>query len=142
MRCSLKIRIFQIMLLVSVIFFAASVAQAGSLHHHHADAVSPFDKIHKDKPLHCILNLHEHFQNKPCPHKGRDWKNVDQVLRADCGSSPDTANFSSSSFAKNLFENAAHDDFMPLQFSSKIKIFFSYKSQHLPRSIDHPPQLV
>ena len=143
MNYRLKTRVFQILLGVGIVFILASVAQAGSSHHHHGmtDAVSPFDKIHKDKPLHCILNMHQHFLNTPCPHKDQNEKNTGQTIRSDCGPSSGSANSSNLSFAKNLFKNTTHEDFVPLQFSMKISFPFSFKSQYLPRSIDHPPQL-
>lgn len=137
-----KIRIFQAFLMLGAFFFLASVAQAGSSHHHHADAVSPFDKIQKIKPLHCVLNMHQHLLNTPCPHKDRSGKKAEQVIRSECGSSSGTANASGASIAKNLFKDINHDGFFPLQFYTRIKPPTNILSQNYPRSIDHPPQLI
>ncbi len=137
-----KIRIFQALLMFGIIFFAVSVAQAGSSHHHHANSVSPFDKVQKLKPLHCVLNMHQHLLNSPCPHKDRDGKNAGQVIRTECGSSSGTANASGSSFVKDLFKGTNHAGFFPLQFYSRIKPPSVNPSHNQPRSIDHPPQLI
>lgn len=140
MNFGFKIRFFQALLLVGVIFFAVSVAQAGTSHHH-VDAVSPFDKTHKDKSLHCILNSHQHLKNTPCPHKKQGGNNDNTVFRPDCGTQSGSANSSSSSFAKDFFKGATHENLESLQFFSKIRFPFSFKNQYLPRSIDHPPKL-
>ncbi|MBL7019877.1 MAG: hypothetical protein ISR86_04990 [Nitrospinaceae bacterium] len=135
-------RFFQILLLLAVAFYGTSVAQAGTSHDHHGktDVASPFEQLDNGKPLHCVLNLHEHFQNIPCPHKGQGGINDQTEFRPDCGSQPGSANSSSSSFAKNIFKNATHYDLMPVQLSSAIKLSFVHKNQHHPRLIDHPPQ--
>ena len=137
-----QIRIFQILLMLCAFFFMASVAQAGTSHHHHADAVSPFDKIQEIKPLHCVLKMHQHLLNTPCPHKDQNEKNAGQVIRSECGSSTGTANSPGSSRAKILFNDTNQDGFFPLQFYSRIKIHTDTKSQNYPRSIDHPPQFI
>lgn len=135
-----KIRIFQTLLMLGAFFLLASLAQAGSSHHHHADAVSPFDKIQKIEPLHCVLSLHQHLSNIPCPHKDRNGKNAGQMIRSECGSSSGTANASGAYSAKNLFKDINHDGFLPLQFYSRIKPPTNILSQNYPQSIDHPPQ--
>lgn len=146
MNFRLKIRFFQMFLLLAVVLVWASVAQADPSHHHHgkavakASVVSPFDQLDNWKPLHCILNMHEHFQNIPCPHKDGSGKSDQTEFRSDCGSHPGSANSSTSSFTKNLFKNATYNGFLPLQFSSAIKLSYSDKSQNHSRSIDHPPQ--
>jgi hypothetical protein len=137
-----QIRIFQILLMLCAFFFMASVAQAGTSHHHHADAVSPFDKIQKIKPLHCVLNMHKHLLNTPCPHKDRSGKYSEQKIRSDCGSTSETANASGSSIVKNLFKDINHDGFFSLQFYSRIKPPSDILSQNYPKSIEHPPQLI
>jgi len=137
-----KIRIFQAFLMLGAFFFLASVAQAGSSHHHHADAVSPFDKIQKNDPLHCVLSMHQHLLNTPCPHKDRSGKKAGQMIRSECGSSSGTANASGASITKNLFKDINYDGFFPLQFYSRIKPPTNILSQNYPRSIDHPPQLI
>ncbi len=134
-----NIRIFQTLLMLGAFFLLASVAQAGSSHHHHAD-VSPFDKIQKYEPLHCLLSMHQHLLNTPCPHKVRSGENAGQMIRSDCGSSSETANASGASIAKNLFKDINHDGFFPLQLCSRIKPPSYILSQNYPRSIDHPPQ--
>lgn len=147
MNFGFKIRFFQALLLVGVIFFAVSVAQARTSHHHadsphhHANVVSPFDKTHKDKSLHCILNSHQHLKNAPCPHKKQGGSNDNTILRQDCGTQSGSANSSSSSFAKDFFKGTTHENLESLQFFSKIRFPISFKNQYLPRSIDHPPQL-
>ena len=128
--------------MLGVVIFAASAAQAGSSHHHHADAVSPFDKIQIIKPLHCVLNMHQHLLNTPCPHKDQNEKNTGQVIRSECGSSTGTANSSTSSVANNLFKDICQDGFIPLQFYSRVKSPLDIMSQNYPRSIDHPPQFI
>ena len=125
-----------------MVIFAASAAQAGSSHHHHADAVSPFDEIQIIKPLHCVLNMHQHLLNTPCPHKDQNEKNAGQVIRSECGSSTGTANSAGSSRAKNLFKDINQDGFFSLQFYSRIKLHSDILSQNYPRSIDHPPQFI
>jgi hypothetical protein len=137
-----KIRILSVLLILGVVFFGASLAQAGSSHHHHADVVSPFDKIQKIKPLHCVLNMHQHLLNTPCPHKDQNEKNAGQVIRSECGSSTGTANSSASSIAKNLFKDINQDGFFSLQFYSRIKPPSDIFSRNYPRSIDHPPQFI
>jgi hypothetical protein len=136
-----KIRIFQALLVLGAIFFTASMAQAGSSHQHHADAVSPFDKVNMEKPLHCILNMHEHFQNIPCTHQSRGDKSDFQEFRPDCGTHSGSPASSSPLVAKDLFKNLMHEDFMLLQISSKLEHSSGYKKQNHSRSIDHPPQL-
>lgn len=137
----LKIIFFQILLLMGVAFIGTSLAQAGPSHDHHGktDVASPFEQLDNGKSLHCVLNLHEHFQNIPCPHKGKGGKHEQTEFRPDCGDQPGSANSSNSSFAKNLFKNATHYDLMPVQLSSTIKFSFDHINQHHPRSIDHPP---
>ena len=137
-----KIRILSDLLIFCVVFFSASLAQAGSLHHHHADVVSPFDKIQKIRPLHCVLKMHQHLLNTPCPHKDQNEKNGGEVIRSECGSSTGTANSSASSRAKSLFNDINQDCFFPLQFYSIIKRHTDTLSQNYPRSIDHPPQFI
>jgi hypothetical protein len=128
--------------MLGVVIFAASVAQAGSMHHNHAEMVSPFDKIQSIKPLHCALNMHQHLLKSPCPHKERSGKNSGEMIRSDCGSSTGTANTSGSSLAKDLFKDLNHDGFLPLQYFSRIKPPLDILAQNYPRSIDHPPQLI
>lgn len=137
-----KIRILSALLILGVVFFGASLAQAGSSHIHHADAVSPFDKIQKIKPLHCVLNMHKHLLNTPCPHKDQNEKNAGQVISSECGSSTGTANSSASSIAKSLFKDINQDGLFPLQLYSKVKPPSDNLSHNYPRSIDHPPQLI
>ena len=137
-----KIRIFQAFFMLGAFFFLASVAQAGSSHHHHADAVSPFDKIQEIKPLHCVLKMHQHLLNTPCPHKDQVEKNSGQLIRSECGSSAGTSNSSTSSTAKNLFKDINQDGYFPLQFYSKLKSPSNIPTQNYPRSIDHPPQRI
>ena len=141
MRFRPKIIFFQTMLLLGVAFFWTSLAQAGS-HHHHGKkhVISPFDEVNKGKPLHCILNMHDHFQNTPCPHLGRGGKSDFQEFRPDCGSHSGSPASSSPLVAKDLFKNATHEGFMLLQTSSKIEHSSDYKKQNHHRSIDHPPQ--
>ena len=104
-----NIRILSALLILGVVFFGASLAQAGSSHHHHA--VSPFDKIQKIRPLHCVLKMHQHLLNTPCPHKDQNEKNAGEVIRSECGSSTGTANSPGSSRAKILFNcrGSGHD---------------------------------
>ena len=128
--------------MLGVVIFAASVAQAGSMHHHHADMVSPFDKVKDIKPLHCVLNMHQHLLNAPCPHKDRGGKNAGEMIRSECGSSTGTADASAPSLAKNLFKDTTQDVFFPLQYYSRIKPHLDILIQNYPRSIDHPPQFI
>ncbi len=138
-----KIRFFQTLLLISAVFFMSSVAQAVSSHRHHGkiDVASPFDKIHKDKPSHCVLNFHQHSQDIVCPHMGQDVENTGQTLLTGCGPTSGSANSSSLSFVNNLFENTTYENFMSLRFFWKIESPSSFKNEYLPRFIDHPPQL-
>lgn len=124
--------------MLGMVIFAASIAQAESLHHHHA--MSPFDKIQKSQPLHCFLSMHQHSLNTPCPHKERG--NAGQMLRSDCGASAGTANTPGLSLAKDLSKDINHDGFFPSQSYSRIKSPLDIQVQNHPRSIDHPPQLI
>ncbi len=133
------IRIFQTLLMLGAFFFAASGVQAGSSHHHHAD--SPFGKVKNEKPLHCILNMHDHFQNIPCSHQNKGGKSNFQEFRSNCGSHSGFPTSSNPLVAKDLFKNKTHEDLISLQVSSKIEHSSNYKKQNHPRSIDHPPQL-
>ena len=137
-----NIRILSALLILGVVFFGASLAQAGYSHHHHADAVSPFDKIREIKPLHCVLKMHQHLLNTPCPHKDQVEKNSGQLIRSECGSSAGTSNSSTSSIAKNLFKDINQDGYFSLQFYSKLKSPSTILTQNYPRSIDHPPQRI
>ena len=146
MKNRLKIRFFQTLLLVCMVFSLASVAQAGSSlkHHHHGktDIVSPFEKINMEKPLYCILNMHRHFQNTDCPHQKQGEKNDSQAtFRPDCPSSSGSGGNSSVSFANDLFKIETYFVLSQSQFSSKIDLLVSFINQNVPRLIDHPPQL-
>jgi hypothetical protein len=144
MVCRLKIRVFQIVFLVCMVLFLASVAQAGSSQHHHhgnADVVSPFESVNKGKPLHCILNMHQHFQNIPCPHQNQKGKKDYSEWRSDCGTNSGSANTSSTSLAKDLSKKTEFNSFTPFLLSSNMSLAADEKHKNLPRSIDHPPQL-
>ncbi len=139
----LKTRCFQVLFLVTVALLWASLAYAGpSHHHHHADVVSPFDKLDSVKPLHCVLNMHQHTHNKPCPHKVHGEAKDYYEFRADCGSHKDSANSSSSSLGFDFYKDNKQVVLIPIQLSEKLESFVYFEKQNLPRSIDHPPQLV
>jgi hypothetical protein len=122
-----------------MVLFLTSVAQAGSSHHHEkADVVSPFDKT--GKPVHCILNNHQHLQNIDCPHQKLDGKSKQQEFRPDCKTQPGSANSSSSSYAKELSKKLAYSSVTPNLFSWKIDLLADKEQNNLPRLIDHPPQ--
>jgi hypothetical protein len=143
MNNSSKIRVFQLFLLVCMVFFMASVAQAGPSHHHHgnADVVSPFDKKDTGKPLHCLLNLHLQNGKAPCPHENRDGKNNSYELRPDCGTHSGPANSANNSIAKDLSKITSHNSVSPTLFSWQIEFLPDENLQKLPRYIEHPPQL-
>jgi hypothetical protein len=141
MSSPLKIKLFQVFFLVCVILFLASVAQAGSTHHHHQgkpDVISPFEKV--GEPLHCILNMHRHFQNTPCPHQNQKDKAGYSEFRADCGTQSGSANSSNSSFVKDLAKKSPDHVFTLNLHFSKVGSFVNEKLQKLSRPIDHPPQ--
>ena len=137
-----KIRFIQAIFILGVVIFAASLAQAGTMHHHPAEMVSPFDKIQNIKPLHCVLNMHQHLLNTPCPHKDRGGKAAGEMISSECGSSTGTANASGSSFAKDIYKDISHCSFLSPHYYSRIKPPSDLLNQKLPRPIDHPPQLV
>jgi hypothetical protein len=137
-----KIKFFQAILLVCAVLFLASVAQAGTSHHHHSeksDVISPFDNINEEKPLHCILNLHQHFQNIPCPHQ--DEKPGNSELRSDCGTHSGSANSSSPSSTSDILKKTTDVVIIPDLLVSKIGLLADNNLQGLPRATDHPPQL-
>ena len=140
MSSPLKIKLFQVFFLVCVILFLASVAQAGSTHHHHQgkpDVISPFEKV--GEPLHCILNLHEHFQRNFCPHQKRG-ANDNAELRADCGGTSSSAIPANASFAKE-FSSKTINYGAPSLFVWWVDLPINNKLLNLPRAIDLPPQL-
>jgi hypothetical protein len=142
MRHRLKIKFLQAILLVCAVLLLASVTQAGTSHHHHSEepsVESPFDKVNKGKPLHCILNMHQHFQNIPCPHQ--DEKAQNSELRSDCGTNSGSANSSSSSSTSDLLKKMTDVVIIPGLLASKIGLLTDNDLQSLPRAIDHPPQL-
>ena len=143
MSCRFKIKLFSILLLVCMVLFMASVAQAGPSHHHHgnSDVVSPFNKIDTGKPLHCVLNLHLQNGNVPCPHENWDGKNNFYELRPDCGTHSGPVNSANNSIAKNLSKITSHNSVSPTLFSWMIDLMPDEKLQKLPRYIEHPPQL-
>jgi hypothetical protein len=137
-----KIRFFQFFLLVCMIFFVASVAQAGSSHQHHhgnTDVVSPFDKINKGAPLHCVLNLHLENGSAHCPHKNQDDNYYE--FRPDCGTHSGSANSSGNSLAKSSSQMTFYYETLPALSSWQLGLVPNEKLQKLPRFIDHPPQL-
>ena len=141
MSCRFKIRLFSILLLVCMVLFMASVAQAGSSHQHHhgkSNAVSPFNKA--EKPLYCILNMHQHSRNIPCPHE----KGVvtGSELRPDCGTHSGSSSSSSNSIAKDLSKITSYLTFSPILVSQKIGILPYENQQKLLQLIDHPPQRI
>jgi hypothetical protein len=143
MDCRLKIRFFQALLVVFMVLLVASLAQAGSSHHQHhenIDVVSPFAKINKGNSLHCILNMHTHFQNIPCPHQDQSKGSKYQEFRADCGTHSGSANSSSNSITKDLSKMASYFSAAPLLLASQISLLTDARYHYLPGSIDHPPQ--
>ena len=140
----IKIRFFQCLLLVCAVVLFTSVAQAGvNMGHQHAhskvEAVSPFEKTSVDKPLHCILNLHEHFQRNFCPHQKRG-ANDNAELRADCGGTSSSAIPANASFAKE-FSSKTINYGAPSLFVWWVDLPINNKLLNLPRAIDLPPQL-
>ena len=142
MKNRLKIRFFQILLLICMVLSLASIAQAGSSmeHHHHGTITSPFDKVDVEKPLHCILNRHLHGQSAYCPHQNQAGKAGYTELRPDCETHSGSANFSTS-ISKDLSKKITSYYFTPSLFSWEIVLLADKEHENLPRSIDHPPQL-
>lgn len=138
----IKIKCFQVFLLLVATLFWTSLAYAGPAHHHHSDVVSPFEKLDSVKPLHCSLKMHQHINNTPCPHKGFRETNNNYEFRSDCGSHTGSANSSGSSLGFDFYKVNKQEDLIPIQFCEKLTGFVYFKKQNLPRSIDHPPQLV
>ena len=131
------------MLILSVVLFLATFAQASpghSSHHHSTDVVSPFDKVSSDKPLHCLLNAHLHQKKQACPHKGNHSKNNKSAeLRVDCGSSP--VGSGGASFGSDLPQFASNIEFFH-HLSSEFTIHLTNdKIRLLSISIEYPPQL-
>jgi hypothetical protein len=145
MRSPLKIRFFQFLLLVCAVVLLASVAQAESSlkHHHHGEVelVSPFDKAGLEKPLHCVLNLHQHFQTLFCPHQRQEGKSNNLIFRADCGTHSGSANSSNVLFVQKHFKTTSSYQMAPTLFSRGLATLIGFKLQSLPRAIDLPPQL-
>ncbi len=139
----LKVRLLQFLLLVSMVIFLAPVAQAGATmdHHHHEEVISPFDKTSIEKPLHCALKQHHHFQSLFCPHQKKNMKSDNVEFRPDCGPQSGSASSANSGFAKELSKIAFSYGVAPSLFSSELHWLANAKLQNLPRAIDFPPQL-
>ncbi|MBT3367592.1 MAG: hypothetical protein HN472_11390 [Nitrospina sp.] len=141
MSCRLKIRLFPISLLFCMALFMASVAQAGTSHHHHpgkSDVISPFNK--EVKPVHCVFNMHQHFRNAPCPHDKQKGTVGNSELRPDCGTHSGSSN--SSSNTKDLSKITSYFEFSPDSNSQEVDLLTYDKHQKLLRLIDHPPQFI
>lgn len=140
MSCRFKFSLFQLILLVFVVLLS-SIAQAGSsFHHNHdqSDVVSPFNKTNKEKPVHCILNKHQH--NIVCPHQSEGGKREQQEFRSDCKPKSGSANSSSASSIKDFSNKLTYASGIPNLFTWE-KAVLVYKEQNkLSRSIDHPPR--
>lgn len=144
MRRVIKISVLLGMLVLAAVFFFASFAQADpgrhSHPHHQTKAVSPFDKVSSDKPLHCLLNAHLHKTKEECPHNSsHPDKGKSAEFRADCGSNP--INSEGSSFGGDLLKHTNTDGFT---YNLDYKFLIPQtndKISLLPRSFEHPPQL-
>jgi hypothetical protein len=143
MRRFTKIFCLQGALILAAVLMLVSFAQASGGHHshsnHEAKIVSPFDKVSADKPLHCLLNAHQHQIKQDCPHEGNHSKSAQ--FRADCGSHPGASHSKGFSFGSDLLKLTQSDEFTHHLASYSFYVVIDDEVRLLPRSIEHPPQL-